>query len=204
MSRRIILFWKKTNIEHWVRLMRLNFPLQRFGSGRRSRSLWAFFLCLEMLRTVHARFSIPWVVCAHSGSLWSPPVSPACHLQSSLGFGSPARGWSDGSTPGAGGREDSGENRTDEWVVLLSPKSAVQVKDGMFRYSHHWPVSRSPPSFARSPGWQPALCRFDLRLSQPIRRESDEWSWTWLDKTPSESTLWAQSFIIKSLNWASK
>lgn len=157
-----------------------------------------------MLRTVHARFSIPWVVCAHSGSLWSPPVSPACHLQSSLGFGSPARGWSDGSTPGAGGREDSGENRTDERVVLLSPKSAVQVKDGMFRYSHHWPVSRSPPSFARSPGWQPALCRFDLRLSQPIRRESDEWSWTWLDKTPSESTLWAQSFIIKSLNWASK
>lgn len=55
--------------------------------------------------------SKPWVVCGHSGSLWSPPVSPACHLRSSLGFGSAAKGRCDGSIPAAEGREEArGEN----------------------------------------------------------------------------------------------
>lgn len=72
------------------------------------------------------RYSVPWVVCGHSGSLWSLPVWPAYHLQSSPGFGSPARGWSDGSTPAARGRQEEniiGLSSIGEKAPTLSQKA---------------------------------------------------------------------------------
>ena len=61
-------------------------------------------------------------------------------------------------------------------------------------YSRHWPASRSPPSFARSPGWQPELCRYDLQLSQPIRKQSDERRSRWLNTRCAQS--WVRAFTV--------
>lgn len=48
----------------------------------------------------------PWGACAGGGSPWNPPVSAAWLAWCSLGPGSPARGWCDGSTPAAGKSND--------------------------------------------------------------------------------------------------
>lgn len=69
------------------------------------------------------------------------------------------------------------------WWEVLSVQVYTRWKVLHVLNSHHWPASHSPPSFARSPGWQPILCRYDLRLSQPIRKQSDESPSQWLDET---------------------
>lgn len=48
----------------------------------------------------------PWGACAGGGSPGSPPVSAAWLAWCSLGPGSPARGWCDGSTPATGKSND--------------------------------------------------------------------------------------------------
>jgi len=61
--------------------------------------------------------------------------------------------------------------------VLETHEQVNKYNDGRCThasYSHHSPVSRSPPSSAHSPDWQPELCRYGLRLSRPIRKQFDE------------------------------
>lgn len=54
-----------------------------------------------------------------------------------------------------------------QWDIIQH----VRCHEGRPSYSRHSPASRSPPSFVRSPDWQPALCRYGWLPSQPVRKQ---------------------------------